>query len=46
MPRADIARVWPDGMQTNQLKTTLNVNAFTYIERLQQHDAGVRSIHE
>jgi hypothetical protein len=33
MHRADIERVWPHGMQRNQLKTSPNVNDFTYIER-------------
>jgi hypothetical protein len=39
-------RMWPDGTQRNQLKTTPGVNDFTYIERLQQHNAGVGSIRE
>jgi hypothetical protein len=40
-PSWGIGRCGPDGIGRSQLKTTPNVNAFTYIVRLHRHNAGV-----
>jgi hypothetical protein len=42
-PCADIARVWPDGVRRSQIKITANVNAFTYIARLDQLNSDVQA---